>query len=131
MDRLKACRDGVDKLDEDVTAELNKFSLDVKHFADYQASVNLGMQYLNRMNLCFFSERFFAPSPFLQWFQKMGFGIFLWSNIACHHIGRIEYKKFSPQCGVRCFYPWLLTTEEKVFNRLTYYSPFDKKCLFF
>ena len=64
MDRLKACRDGVDKLDEDVTAELNKFSLDVKHFADYQASVNLGMQHLNRMNLCFFSELFFASLAF-------------------------------------------------------------------
>ena len=36
MDRLKACRDGLDKLDENVTAELNKFSIDVKHFADYQ-----------------------------------------------------------------------------------------------
>jgi len=53
LDRLKACRDGLDKLDENVTAELNKFSIDVKHFADYQ-------------------------------------------------------------CGVRCFYPWLLNTEEKV-----------------
>jgi len=53
LDRLKACRDGLDKLDENVTAELNKFSIDVKHFADYQ-------------------------------------------------------------CGVRCFYPWLLSTEEKV-----------------
>ena len=37
MDRLKACRDGLDKLDEEVTGELNKFSIDVKHFADYQA----------------------------------------------------------------------------------------------
>jgi len=53
LDRLKACRDGLDNLDKDVTAELNKFSIDVKHFADYQ-------------------------------------------------------------CGVRCFYPWLLHAEEKV-----------------
>jgi len=53
LDRLKACRDGLDNLDRDVTAELNKFSIDVKHFADYQ-------------------------------------------------------------CGVRCFYPWLLHAEEKV-----------------
>ena len=41
MDRLKACRDGLDKLDENVTAELNKFSIDVKHFADYQASTKM------------------------------------------------------------------------------------------
>ena len=41
MDRLKACRDGLDKLDEDVTAELNKFSIDVKHFADYQANIKM------------------------------------------------------------------------------------------
>jgi hypothetical protein len=36
VDRLKACRTGLTKLDEDVTVELNKFSIDVKHFADYQ-----------------------------------------------------------------------------------------------
>merc|ERR1719312_1567853 len=53
VDRLKACRDGLTKLDEEVQAELNKFSIDVKYFADYQ-------------------------------------------------------------CGVRSFYPWLLTSEEKV-----------------
>ena len=41
MDRLKASRDGLDKLDEDVTAELNKFSIDVKHFADYQANIKM------------------------------------------------------------------------------------------
>ena len=70
MDRLKACRDGVDKLDEDVTAELNKFSLDVKHFADYQASVNLGMQHLNRMNLCFFPNVFLPLCLFCNGFKK-------------------------------------------------------------
>jgi len=53
VDRLKACRDGLTKLDEEVQAELNKFSIDVKYFADYQ-------------------------------------------------------------CGVRSFYPWLLSSEEKV-----------------
>ena len=39
LDRLKACRDGLDNLDRDVTAELNKFSIDVKHFADYQVNI--------------------------------------------------------------------------------------------
>lgn len=39
LDRLKACRDGLDNLDKDVTAELNKFSIDVKHFADYQVNI--------------------------------------------------------------------------------------------
>jgi len=53
VDRLKACRDGLTRLDEEVQAELNKFSIDVKYFADYQ-------------------------------------------------------------CGVRSFYPWLLSSEEKV-----------------
>jgi len=53
VDRLKACRDGLTKLDDEVQAELNKFSIDVKYFADYQ-------------------------------------------------------------CGVRSFYPWLLSSEEKV-----------------
>jgi len=55
VDRLKACRDGLTKLDEEVQAELNKFSIDVKYFADYQ-------------------------------------------------------------CGARSFYPWLLSSEEKVTN---------------
>jgi len=53
VDRLKACRDGLTKLDDEVQAELNKFSIDVKYFADYQ-------------------------------------------------------------CGVRSFYPWLLSSEDKV-----------------
>jgi len=57
VDRLKACRDGLTKLDGEVQAELNKFSIDVKHFADYQ-------------------------------------------------------------CGVRSFYPWLLSSEEKVTSGL-------------
>lgn len=55
--RLKACRDGLTTLDMEVSAELNKFSTDVKHFADYK-------------------------------------------------------------CGVRSFYPWLTTAEEKVDNGL-------------
>eukprot|EP00092_Neocalanus_flemingeri_P058371 GFUD01069552.1.p1 GENE.GFUD01069552.1~~GFUD01069552.1.p1 ORF type:complete len:581 (-),score=157.70 GFUD01069552.1:119-1861(-) len=55
VDRMKSCRDGLTKLDEEVQAELNKFSIDVKYFADYQ-------------------------------------------------------------CGVRSFYPWLLSSEEKVTN---------------
>merc|ERR1719342_687681 len=39
VDRLKACRYGLTKLDGEVQAELNKFSIDVKHFADYQCGV--------------------------------------------------------------------------------------------
>jgi len=39
VDRMKACRDGLTKLDEEVQAELNKFSIDVKYFADYQCGV--------------------------------------------------------------------------------------------
>jgi len=39
VDRLKACREGLTKLDEEVSAELNKFSTDVKYFADYQCGV--------------------------------------------------------------------------------------------
>jgi len=58
VDRLKACRDGLTKLDEEVQAELNKFSIDVKYFADYQ-------------------------------------------------------------CGMRSFYPWLLSSEDKVSQGIT------------
>ena len=32
----------------------------------------------------------------------------------------------STQCGVRCFYPWLLSTEEKVFGMKTHKCP--KSC---
>jgi len=53
LTRLKGCRDGLTALDDQVSALLNKFSTDVKHFADYK-------------------------------------------------------------CGVRNFYPWLLTAEDKV-----------------
>ena len=34
-------RVGLTKLDEDVSAELNRFSIDVKHFADYQVLLGL------------------------------------------------------------------------------------------
>ena len=39
VDRMKACLDGLTTLDEEVQAELNKFSIDVKYFADYQCGV--------------------------------------------------------------------------------------------
>ena len=55
MDRLKACRDGLNKLDDDVAAELNKFSIDVKHFADYQEKYEVAVQEFN-INV-FFSVR--------------------------------------------------------------------------
>ena len=29
---------------------------------------------------------------------------------------KIQHKMSSTQCGVRCFYPWLLSTEEKVLS---------------
>ena len=36
VDRLRTCRADLTKLEEDLAVELNKFSIDVKYFADYQ-----------------------------------------------------------------------------------------------
>ena len=39
VERLKCCRDGVDRLQAEIQAELDKFSVDVKHYADYQTGL--------------------------------------------------------------------------------------------
>ena len=39
VERLKSCRDGVNRLLAELQAELDKFSIDVKHYADYQTGL--------------------------------------------------------------------------------------------
>ena len=39
VERLKSCRDGVNRLQAELQAELDKFSIDVKHYADYQTGL--------------------------------------------------------------------------------------------
>ena len=41
VDRLRTCRADLTKLEEDLAVELNKFSIDVKYFADYQVATTI------------------------------------------------------------------------------------------
>jgi len=46
MERMKTCRNSLTKLEDEVTTELNRFSQDVKYFADFQCGVRSFLPWL-------------------------------------------------------------------------------------